>query len=475
MTAEKSQKLKAFLEKLPDHLVDQLTQTVERDKLTGGSDMPHELLLQGLRTALAEGEHAVNRTPTPMRMFCMPVEDLLVGQRVKKRAGRIARSSLTPVWEWLASDLMAADFRELYDNLTVAIIENDAAKVRETSTVFHQAGADAISKAFAKAPEGSKARAEFANTLGGEDVTMDAEEIGLMLGAAPEILELREVFRAPVPTLTRELLTTLCEKYDSVAKRSPESARYLLAVAMHRLSRPWEILRVTAFLTKTKDTGAVSRDDLDMVVDLLFTDMEDSIAHFEEQKVRTFDPDEARHHITTYARLAKGIAAELESFNDEAWKERYDVLQADGAEEFERLIEQVPEQVKAAMPFRLVGAQSSISSRRPDLRNDPDRVVLDRAVRLANFMRESRPLAFAANVETVHSAAYDVILDNLNAYRNGLLTELRSFEDASLLSRARAYLDLTVELTAILVSEGEAQIFRRKGAQAERPDIAATG
>jgi hypothetical protein len=475
MTDNKPQKLKAFLENLPDHLVQQLTQAVERDRLEGGSELPHELLLAGLRSNFSTSERHVNRTPTPMRMFCMPVEDLLVAARREKRPGRIARSSLTPVWEWLASDLMPALFRDHYDQLTTAILENDSAKIRESAAAFHEAGAAAISRALEGAPEGSERRKEIAAALGGEDVVRDADDIAKVLNAAPEIMELRQDLTPRVKTLNREILKKLCASYEALAEQKPDSAGYLIDVAMHRMSRPWEILRAAAFLTKQIDQGSISREDLDLSVNLLFGDMEDCIAYFEEQNVRTFDPDDARRYITTYARLAQGIAEELEALKDKAWQDRYDELQAAGAKEFERLIEQVPEQIKSAMPFRLVGSYASSSSRRPDLRRDPDPELLERAVKLATFMRESRPLAFAANVANVHSDAYDAILDNLNSYRNGLLTELRSFEDASMLSRARAYLDLTVELTAILVSEGEAQIFRHKSAMAERNDLAANG
>jgi len=475
MEDDKSQKLQAFIEKLPDHLLAQLTQAIERDRLSGGKELPHDLLLAGLRTSAAVADRQVHRTPTPMRLFCMPVEDILVPARRKKRQGLIARSSLTPIWEWLASDLMPKEFRKHYDNLTTAILDRENDKIQESAAAFHEAGAKAIAEALDGAPEGSKKRAAYADKLGGDDVVADAEDMAKALNAAPEILDLRDEFAAPVKTLSRELLKALCASYDKVVEEKSDAAAFVIDVAMHRLAKPWEILRAAAFLTRQSDDGTVSRDDVNMAVELLFGDMEDCITFFEEQNAHTFDPDNARRYITTYARYAQGIAAELETCKDAQWKERYDTLQAAGAREFERLIDHVPDQIKAAMPFRLVGSAASSSSHRPDLRRDPDPLLLQRAIKLANFMRESRPLAYAANIANAHSDAYDVILDNLNSYRNGLLAELRTFEDASLLTRARAYLDLTVELTAILVSEGEAQIFRRKSAQAERNDLAANG
>lgn len=475
MDSEKSQKLKAFLDKLPDHVLERLTQAVELDKLADASELPHELLLEGLRPSIATSEHHVNRTPTPMRMFCVPFEDLLVAGRRGKHRGRIARASLSPVWEWLASELMPTSFREHYDKLTTAILDNDQDDIRACSIKFHQAGAKALTKALEGATEGSKRRIKLASELGGEDIVDDAEDMAKVLEAVPEIFELRDNLVEPVPTLSRDQLRFVCDQYEAIEAKVPGAGPYALAVAMHRLTRPWEIMRAAAFIKAHADADGVSRSDLDMAVDILFADMEDCIAYFEEQKARSFDPDAAHHHIMAYARIAQGIAKELDVVGNERWRERYDELQARGAGEFERLIEQVPGQIKVAMPFRMAGGYASTTSRRPDLRRDPEPELLERAIKLATFMRESRPLAYAANISSTHSDAYDVILDNLNSYRNGLLSELRSFEDASMLSRARAYLDLTVELTAILVSEGEAQIYRRQTAQAERPDRAANG
>ncbi len=475
MDDDKPQKLKAFLEGLPERIVRQLTAAVERDQVSGGKDLPHGMLLEGLRPTLTAAESRVNRTPTPMRLFCMPFEDLLVGKRTVKRTGHIARSSLMPIWEWLAAEVMPALFREHYDRLTTAILENDTVGMRHVADELHAAGAAAIARALEAAPEGSSRRKEIAQSLGGEDAVKDAEDISRVLEAAPEILDLREVFPAPVKSLTPKLLNELRSHYDLLAEHMPDSARYLVVVAMCRLSRPWEILRAGVVLSRQNSDSLLSRTDLSLIGDLLFGDLEDVISYFRAQDARHFDPDEALYQLTKFARMSQGIADELESLKDATWARRISEIRKDASAVFERLIEHVPDQIRHAMPFRVSGAYAARSSHRPDMRNAPNPGTLQRALKLATFMRETRPLASSAAISATHSDAYDIILHNLNAYRDGLLSELRSCEDRELLSRARAYLDLTVELTAVLVSEGEAQIFRRKGALAERNDHAATG
>ncbi len=322
MGDDKPRKLKAFLEGLPERIVRQLTQAVERDQVSGGKDLPHGMLLDGLRPTLAAAENRVNRTPTPMRLFCMPFEDLLVAARREKRVGRIARSSLMPIWEWLAADLMPSLFRDHYDRLTVAILENDAAKTRQISNELHAAGAAAISRALEAAPEGSARYKEIAECLGGEDAVKDAEDICKVLEAAPEVLDLREVFLAPVKTLTPDLLNELRSHYDLLAEHMPDSARFLVVVAMCRLARPWEILRAGAVLSKRNDDSLLARTDLGLIGELLFGDLEDAIAYFEVQDSRTFDPDEALYKLTNFARLSQGVANELEILKDGPWGKR---------------------------------------------------------------------------------------------------------------------------------------------------------
>src|SRR5579872_6204302 len=50
------------------------------------------------------------RTPTPLRFFCLPFEDLLIAApRQRKQRGRIARDSIAPIWTWLREILLPLD------------------------------------------------------------------------------------------------------------------------------------------------------------------------------------------------------------------------------------------------------------------------------------------------------------------------------------------------------------------------------
>ena len=474
MKDDKPKKLKAFLGQLPEKVVRQLTAAVEMDRVSGGADLPHAMLLEGLRPTLTAADSQIFRTPTPMRLFCMPFEDLLLPTRDgPKQAGRIARSTLVPLWDWLAADLMPALYQDHCTRLSDAILANDNPKMRQIAGELHAAGAAAISRALSGAPVGSPRREEIAKLLGGEDAVADAEDIAFVLEAAPEILDLREQFVSPVRELDSELLGELRKQYELVSEHMPDSGRYLVVVAMSRLAKPWQILRAGAVLSKRMDDSLLSKTDLGLIGDILFGELDNDAAYFSEINSKTFDPEQALFRLVGFARLSQGITNELGIMKDGPWGQRLMKARKQASAALENLLEHLPDQIAAAMPLKSTGAYGSRRSLRPDLMHDPDPKVLARATNVATFMRESRPISGDAAFSAAHADSYDMVLDALNSYRGGLLSELRNCDDREKLSRARAYLDLTVELTAILVSEGEAQIFRRRGVLAERNDSVA--
>ena len=102
LTPDKAGLLQSFLGSLPGNIAARLAKAVEVDRLTESNSLPHDVILEGLRPALRRSER-LDRTPTPLRLFCRPFEDLLFdGARKDKQKGRIARSSVVPVWRWLS-------------------------------------------------------------------------------------------------------------------------------------------------------------------------------------------------------------------------------------------------------------------------------------------------------------------------------------------------------------------------------------
>lgn len=473
MDTAKVLKLKAFLGQLPEQMARQLLTAVELDRVAGGTDLPHDMLLDGLRPHVIQSQDEINRTPTPMRLFCDPFEDLLVvSHKGDKQPGLIARSSLMPIWDWLAGDVMPALHREQCEKLTRAILAGDQNEIRGVATELQKAGGAAIVRALEGTHEGSARQQALAERLGGEDVLADAIDMAHVLRIAPVVAKVRKVMHKPVPRATNDLAQFLKKAVGAVSDADAECLPYLFVVAMRRLERPWEILRVRAAVAQRGDDLSALGGNFSIVADILFGDLERRAQMLSDLNPQTFDPEETMDTLGMMGRVLRGLSDEMESVHDASLTARLEAVRETVADTLQMVFERIPKQIRDAMPFQAAGAYAARSSKRPDLERKPVEAKMERAKQLGIFMRDSRPVSGVSGVGNSHADAYDQVLDGLNAYREGLLSEMRNVEAPDAIHNARAYLDLSVELTAILVSEGEAHILRRKAAEANRNEMA---
>jgi hypothetical protein len=108
LSNDKTGLLKAFLGSLPGAMAARLARAVEVDRLMEGTVLPHAEILTGLRPALKDD--SPERTPTPLRLFCMPFQDILTNAlRTRKQKAVIARQSVLPVWQWVSQVLIPAE------------------------------------------------------------------------------------------------------------------------------------------------------------------------------------------------------------------------------------------------------------------------------------------------------------------------------------------------------------------------------
>ena len=148
MSPDKTGLLKAFLGGLPGHVAARLAQAVEMDRLMDGAVLPHEEILLGLRPVLRQAHP--DRTPTPLRLFCAPVQDLLSSEpRKEKQKAVIARSSILPVWTWLGGTLLAAETAAYVGDVRALILARKTDAMAARVQAFCMLAADAIFGALA--------------------------------------------------------------------------------------------------------------------------------------------------------------------------------------------------------------------------------------------------------------------------------------------------------------------------------------
>ncbi len=453
LSAEKIELLQSFLGSLPRHVAERLAKAVEVDRLIDGDALPHDVILEGLRPALRQSKPH-DRTLTPLRLFCRPFEDLLIdGPRKEKQKGRIARSSVGPVWDWLRMLIPGEckSYREEIKTLVLAFKLEDAL---ESVGKFWPLAGEALRTAIAKDRKAARA------ALGGDLVLGDAEDISLLLCAGPAMLEIQRMLPEPSMALTDELLWDLRNIYDRVVENAPDSAPYVPVVAMCRLSKPWEALKLAlAIAHQTQDT-LISSTDMGLVGDILFSRMEDCRMAIHATRHPNFDVAALIENLTVFTDISSAIVKEIEILRRGKWGQRLLKDRAAVGAVMDGFMERAPKEIAAALPTQKAGFTGG--GRMPDFSRSADPEKVERGLRYARLLAGCKPLAVPGSFGAKLADAMDEARQILRSYNEDLIKELRT-TDTARREIAEQQFPLVVELTALLFSEEEAEFLRRRG------------
>ncbi len=354
LTPERTGLLQSFLNGLPEQIAQRLAQAVEIDRLIDGKVLPHEMILEGLRPALRRTVGA-DRTPSPLRAFCMPFEDLFtLLPRKAKQKGRIARGSVAPVWSWLSQTLLADQTRSFAAIFRALVMAGRHAEARQHTAAFWSVAAAAMQSALAGDADVKAARA----VLGSELVLADAVEMARLLTIGSEIAEIQKILPKPVATLSEELLRALRGVYDRLVVKAPDAAPYVAVIAMHRLAKPWEALKLPLLVSRQTQDTLISSTDMGLVGEIIFGDIETYGKFVRDARHPNFNPGALIDNLASFTLLSSGIVKGIDMRRDGKWGQRLMKDRAALAETMDGFMERAPKEFAAALPMQKSGAFS---------------------------------------------------------------------------------------------------------------------
>jgi len=456
LSEDKQLLLSGFLGRLPDRVAARLAKAVEVDRLIGGNALPHEEILRALRPQLRTVPDKA-RTQTPQRFFCHPFEDLLVSpDRSAKQKGRIARSTIEPVWNWLAIDLMATRHRQITEALREAILHDRESEKDERSAELWSECSAALKKELTT----EKQRAFAAKKLGGIAAVEDAAEMALLLGAGREIAQLQSQLPKPILALNEDDSRFLRETFDQLSETLPDVACYVPLIVLGRHERPWEVLHLVGILGRKMTDTVIANTDLGITGELLFSDLDEYARKIQAARPADFDPEALVTNLAAFSELSSGIVKELGIRRDGKWGQRLAKDRGMVSEALETLLERAPKEILAALPIAKMGAFGK-GPKPLDLSRqaDPDRVA--KAMRYADLIVHSKPFSVAAAFSARLKETVDELSEVLRTYAEDLLKELRAGP-----SETRPHMEehwtLLLSLCALILGEQETDLLRRR-------------
>jgi hypothetical protein len=406
------------------------------------------------------------RTPTPLRLFCTPFEDLLVqAQPREKQKGRIARASIPLVWRWLRETLII-DGANLYAaEIKRLVLADRMEESAQRAAEFWSYAAQEMRKAIATDRKAVRA------ALQSDVAVADAEEMALLLSAGAVVVAIQKLLPKPVPQLNDELLHALRDIHDRVAATQPDVAPYVAVIAMNRLEHPWEALKLPQLITNQTQDTLISLTDMGLVGDVLFANIESHGNAVRATRHPNFDADALIAHLRDFTELSSRIVKEIEMRRDGKWGKRLLADRAAVAETVDGLMERAPKEVLAMLPVQKSGSYGG-GPLCADLSKPVDDEKAERGLRYGKLLAGSARYATTGSFAASHKIAFDDVSQHLRGYNEDLIREMRVPEAERLPGTERQF-ELAAEMTALMLSPEEAEHLRRRARAATAPAVAA--
>jgi hypothetical protein len=447
ISADKTGLQQSFLGGLPGNVAARLARAVELDRLMDGN-LPHQDILEGLRPVLRRDPS--QRTPTPLRLFCLPFQDLLTSQprKVKQKAS-IARSTVMLLWTWLSETLLPEATSAYAEESKALILAQRNSDALARAGQYWLLAADALKTALA---DDKAAR----TALGDEAAVADALEIVLLLGASQAVMKIQSMIPVRAP-MTDELLWELRGLYDELVQDMADAAPYVAVIAMNRLSRPWEGLRLPLMIARQTGETLIAQTDMGLVGEILFNRLDAMQAQIRAIRHPLFEPEPLLETLRQFGDLSAGVVKEIAVRRDGDWGQRLLKDRAQVGSAMDTFMDRAPKEVANALPMQRGTGKSA------DFTKAVDAEKRDLALRYVRLVLGSRALAEKASFAAKQKTAYEELCSYLRRYNEDVVAAMRGpanpIVDAQFL--------LAIEFTTLLFSAEEAQLMRRRGKAAQ--------
>jgi len=429
MSQTSIERLRDYLVQLPPQsqalLMREFERAIERGEDASVATMVLEQLRQIVRRT---DEEARPRTDDPARLLFRPLEPFLVESNSPVRPGQIRRASLLPVWQWLIRDGAPEQARAF---------EAALARMRDTGTTsdlepavrkLQLAAADAIFKIATPVPGGDKPRALA--RVGAPDVIADLLPIGSVLQAREALDTLGGRLPGYLRVFADSQIASMGVSLNVPLLQTPQLLPFALSLVMHRLTAPWQIIRLAIKMAASDDEIRVAATPYGVAVTIALHDLSCLAASLRMDIKRGYF-DNAAEHIKTLHDGVRGLRTELDLRNDSAWGRQLASIRAEISNALQSEIDSVPGRVRRLLRQRAdkdipAGAKVDASE-------------VDETAALIDFVAVCRTYASELAINEVTLRTYSDLQQYVEHATEALVQSLRGGD-----TKARAYRQMQV-------------------------------
>lgn len=461
---DKKDQLEAFLGQVKEHELGKFVEAVERDRIGGGEELPHETLLDIMRPALREKTYD-SRVPSPERLFAVAFEDLLnalPGRR--KQFGRISRSSIRPMWNWLKRDLLPGEFEEIEARIKSLVVEE---KMDEANALVHDlqiVAGNHMHEELDRVVRDNEEYEDLSEHVGGPGVVADLRDMAMCLEVNSRISEIQSTFPRPYLGFDEDGLSELKRIYEAFRAHNPEHSAYCLLVIVGRMARPWEILSAIETLTEN-DGLEVTPEDMEVIAELLLDDVDIIGLNFVGVSPEESDHEALLNDLNIFVQITGGVLRGIGLQKDEARRQRFKTTKNAVSQQMTIFVEAMPNLILKAVPTKQTGDHGVRMPRIPDTQAKPDADYVNTALDYTKLFIELRFYADQTGFGAAYSRSVKEFDHRYERFKNDILDLIRNTEGSER-QNAESFAEVLAQIGEVYKGDVEADMIRRRAVSA---------
>jgi hypothetical protein len=351
-----------FLQRLTPQTRSFLLSELERLD-TCGVDVPGSADIQArLRTEFRKDGSSLNRT-SPSRYFFTPLEALLVdGAPEHPNSGRVARSSVAPIWEWISRDLLPTMTRDYNTQMKDLIAADKQREAQQAASIFQTKVAKSLEGVLASPEGAAQVRTKLAAYTASPAAYGDVTKIMGALRAREALAKFDDALPARIAKFDDAQVAKITALLDAFRKKNASAVPFALALLAKRLKTPWQLIRLATRAARTKKAADVAATPYGISVSMVLDQLEDrrlalrlALKHNRIVNARDLLVD---IYDTEYA-----LQVRIDEFEDSEWGARLRAIMEAIATLIEAEVSRFPPDVGHVLDSRSLRSQHSLSGR----------------------------------------------------------------------------------------------------------------
>jgi len=313
------ERLRQFLRELSPGARSLLIGELESSLLRGEEVAGRDLVLQELRRIMREQRDGASRIEDSARLLFKPLEPFLVdAQGDHNHPGRVSRSSLEALWNWVQRDLLPNDANALATDVGEAILSGDQAKTERLTRIFQDRVAAAIETKLGAAEDDEKSRRRTLQQIGTPRAGEELAALKCALKGRDVLASLSARLPLQIGNLANDQLEECKALIEGAAARDGDLFLYALLTVMNRMTAPWQLIRLGVKAAGSDIAARVAETHYGVAVNIVLAELERLVAELRED-LHSGQGIAVGALLKTIHDSARGLRTELALPVDSTW------------------------------------------------------------------------------------------------------------------------------------------------------------